>query len=1612
MGCFYIYTDGSNNLDSSVLRELPSGNNVLTATGKQINVVKSESLSELRDLIWQKTEFIRYNSSYTSDTRNKLIEIHNEGEKFRKKSNTAVTKIADSIAYNGKYWPAPTGIDTIFKDVMAEFGSKFHNCMDGYISKGDAGLDEAIDEFIKFLTKDGNIVGTNKFNLSDSVIDELINHTNDNYKAVGKFLKNIQNDTTGTYKTNLINSLRLAVQQLKNSEYIKGKEVLSEITIAANKESAIPVVGRIDLVAFDGDQNFYILDFKTSAGIKQMTPYSYAQLLLYKSALQQNGISWQDCTLVNVNFQLHEDGSIEFHGFNGEETLAKHINMSSKIAIQREIDSNIHPTVTAISEEEQRKRLGVGDKVNEGLFNSEFLNKQTPKIYQQFVIQKAKDKKQIWIQKNRRACDIILSSDEKTITILAPDKTKIYDNVPIEDFVNQELKLIEDNKHIVVRSYIEALKNKNKQGLQNLVSKNTSSSINSLQAHLGKYMNARWQYRENKALEQRGIISMYDRSTNTVDFIMLTTDQDFNGLYKLSTDYKTVDKNGNEKKNKSEGNKILDDVFSDEAKKKYVGYETLPQATVGNVQVMRALAYISQCMDLYPEGTKIGNVKAVSTVNGTGTFNIGYQGFDTTFKMLQAEANRSGNRLTTPEFRIIGDAIDKLNFTSFEQQGMNMIMDGIMSLDVNVVDSSHWDEWNLYRKIDWLNAVENQIKTQYRSAVEVSSKADYSKEAQQLIGVIQQVKANLQDMLFTYLPNITKYGITLADSTGVMFNILVHGNASKYTSDNFLISGLLQSLESSVSYSSPDEYGRRVALSIDNFFTQIRKQYLEEITEVNNATMEWLDYIRDNLFGGVLTDAVFGHHNPYYKNLFAIDPSNPSELDQNFRFKNPYVDNLAEHDSKYLKVILWNINRKRIRKSDGLTDAQRKLTYAQLEKNQEALNKYKQLLTSDSRWLNVPLKRSTGVNNFIQGVDSLIKGKKKLNEFWEGELEKWKEHINPQRLTPYQREQKKEKIDRLEAFNSYAEREEDRVRRIQESIPEDYVWNLNYLCNDFTLQYITHDIQKKLLNTIDTQVGCLRMYELLTGQNCEDKIEAILKRTKISIYNENLIPDELRDFAALIGVGKELGSLTKIAVRPMLYLKEMTVGTLKNISVIASDYIKGPNKITFNDLMSAASEVYGEGLIDENLGMFTGSLKLGDFGKIGLLNNEYAITDRDMNIMSERTSVDRYGIVNQGARSLYYNTVRPDWFNRMTIFVAKMKADGCWDAYSKDPKTGKLVYDMSKDKRFTEFWQHRNDKNYTSPTFEKQKALYLVMMQEFASPEVNLTNSDGTPLRFGRAGIDVDARGNLIYDPLPMAYTPRERDSIKEQIGLLYGFYDHEEKAIGQNSVWYYLYTQFLTFVPGEVQKWFAVGRETSVGEYLHVKDPITGKPLYYKTDKYGIKTKVTGELDSNGNAIPPKDENGKNLPPVVEWSGHPVEGLLISLGKSAHDICTLDFQHLKENPDQLKNAGLALFNILFGSLFGWIMLMLLTGGSGDKKELSQAAYLSYDLATKVGRELNFYNNIIDPALNLGIVGQNYWADMVGDTYKAITNDNYTAINTLYDNLAILKDTRFMDYID
>ena len=77
---------------------------------------------------------------------------------------------------------------------------------------------------------------------------------------------------------------------------------------------------------------------------------------------------------------------------------------------------------------------------------------------------------------------------------------------------------------------------------------------------------------------------------------------------------------------------------------------------------------------------------------------------------------------------------------------------------------------------------------------------------------------------------------------------------------------------------------------------------------------------------------------------------------------------------------------------------------------------------------------------------------------------------------------------------------------------------------------------------------------------------------------------------------------------------------------------------------------------------------------------KYRLSNVDMAAVETKLRSGRAGLFNLN-EAAYYTLKGPDFYNRMTLFVAKLMEDGVWDAISFED--GKMVYNWREDKRFS-----------------------------------------------------------------------------------------------------------------------------------------------------------------------------------------------------------------------------------------------------------------------------------------------------------------------------------------
>jgi len=271
---------------------------------------------------------------------------------------------------------------------------------------------------------------------------------------------------------------------------------------------------------------------------------------------------------------------------------------------------------------------------------------------------------------------------------------------------------------------------------------------------------------------------------------------------------------------------------------------------------------------------------------------------------------------------------------------------------------------------------------------------------------------------------------------------------------------------------------------------------------------------------------------------------------------------------------------------------------------------------------------------------------KTAGSFWKRKIEKSKQWFDPSGLTDKQTKDKEDKIKALKAYNMYSESLTDRTKRLSQNPLDAFEWNVNFLVNDFIYSNISVNVNQKILDTTDRMVASLKYIEMLTGRNLSDQIQTIKERTRISIFNSNNVEDSYKDAVDFVSHLRKALNIGKIAFRPVLMAKELTVSRIKNYAYTMFDYFQNDG-ISLKSMAKADAIVFTEGIITDKFDKITGKMKPGDKSKVEALNWLYRIANMDANIVSQKTVADRNGFMNMGGDIAYYTNTRPDWYSRM-----------------------------------------------------------------------------------------------------------------------------------------------------------------------------------------------------------------------------------------------------------------------------------------------------------------------------------------------------------------------------
>lgn len=411
--------------------------------------------------------------------------------------------------------------------------------------------------------------------------------------------------------------------------------------------------------------------------------------------------------------------------------------------------------------------------------------------------------------------------------------------------------------------------------------------------------------------------------------------------------------------------------------------------------------------------------------------------------------------------------------------------------------------------------------------------------------------------------------------------------------------------------------------------------------------------------------------------------------------------------------------------------------------------------------------------------------------------------------------------------------EEIRLGLIEDRHPEFFEKNLETLL----LKHITAYSTKEHLDEVFPSLQALAIHLSDSGTIQNDKFEKDIKYlsdyVKNKIFNQSLIPDKYKPLSVITGGLMGFASKIALAFSPIQLYQHLD-GIWKDISLVIR---KPDGGIAFTkDNMISAYEVATKDIFH-----YGNTQSMTE-----LLNSLYALNDMDMNTYADRIKSDQSGIWNFWSLGFRFAS-RPDFYNRMTIFGAQMRGDGCWDAHS--IKDGKLVYDWKLDKRFDVY----ANGNVNDPKYKEQESLYYAMAQQLVKEHTR--NSEGSIFKVG--------------DALPKAYTVQQSESHKALADSIYGYYSHEKKSMFQSTLIGSLFFQMCTYWSSKKNQYLAPEGTKLQGREIQYEE--NGQKYYHVVDANG---QITQEATTEDTGFP-----------FYKWEGQFQEGIILTFVKGLKAI-------------------------------------------------------------------------------------------------------------------------------
>ena len=357
--------------------------------------------------------------------------------------------------------------------------------------------------------------------------------------------------------------------------------------------------------------------------------------------------------------------------------------------------------------------------------------------------------------------------------------------------------------------------------------------------------------------------------------------------------------------------------------------------------------------------------------------------------------------------------------------------------------------------------------------------------------------------------------------------------------------------------------------------------------------------------------------------------------------------------------------------------------------------------------------------------------------------------------------------------------------------------DLELVMNAMLVAFCRSNVSRNYIPVIaGLKVGLDRIDALGGDKNVNMKNirETFDKIVKSKFYGDTLVPKNLQPFYRFLSMVKSCFTTLSLSLNTRSFFRESLQGIYSGIVRSGFKMYPGINEKHYLDALTY--------VVKESPKNFS------SISMLQQMNELYGMANQSLTQIANQRRLRWANIKHWSKDTLFITATAPDFMHRMSILVAKMKADGCFDAHSL--VDGKLVYDFHKDKRF----QHFLNNEFTHPDYLKEKSLYETMIDNFNTE--GFRNKDGSKLDASKK------------DALPQAYTRTEGQSVKNYADLLYGHYDEESKSLLYDTFLGSFFLQYKTYLTSRLEQWTMHEGEYNVANLTQMKDA-DGNEMYIK---------------------------------------------------------------------------------------------------------------------------------------------------------------------------------------